>query len=192
MAKGTKVTRYYKMEVAFDEEGNSPWDALWYEGDDEDLEVLDSQCRVEKVWKPPTVKLQRRIQTPDIYGFQLYFATTDRARQLLSPLTADTVEFLSLDTPEKKTLFELHPLLRVDLDEHAIVEANEGDNITVIYKYSFVRDQLNDDMHVFQVRQAKGSPARDAGYACDEVLVSSKFKELCEKNNLRGIVFKSI
>jgi len=47
-------------------------------------------------------------------------------------------------------------------------------------------------MHVFQIRQAPGSPGRDAGYPVSGVLVSQDFRDLCLKNGIRGIVFQKV
>jgi hypothetical protein len=184
---------FFKIRTAYDEMGNSPWDAIWYEGDDEDLDVLKGQFRLACVWKAPPAAIQKRKRTPDIYVFQLYSATTQSVCQLLAPLTTDSVEFLPLRIPGHKPLFVLHPLLRIDLDDGAEVERNSvSGNISVIRRYSFARDQVEVGMHILQVRQAPGSAARNAGYACSGILVSAELKELCETNGLCGVAFEKV
>ena len=41
-----KAMQVFRIKTAYDETGNSPWDALWYDGDDEDLDSLDCQMRL--------------------------------------------------------------------------------------------------------------------------------------------------
>jgi hypothetical protein len=183
----------YKIMTQYDERGNSPWDALWYDGGDEDLDPLDSEIRLAAVWAPPVVRLERRHKTPDIYVLHVYRVVTTPARELLSPLVAKLVEFLPISTAGTRGLYVMHPLLRVDLGRDAVVTPTRpGENITVVRKYSFAPGQLTDGMHVFQVRQAPGSPGRDAGYPVSGVLVSSRFKKLCEKAELRGVTFEKV
>jgi hypothetical protein len=186
------MAHVYRMRTAYNENGDSPWDALWYDGDDEDLEPLDGQMRLAAVWSGPCIRLEKRDVKPDFFVFQLYYATTQAVCRLLSPLVGDTVEFLPLEINSDSPLFVMHPLLRVEFDEKAVVNNKAGENITVVRTYSFDAKQFEEDMHVFQVRQAIGSAARNAGYPCSGVLVSAEFKQLCEKNNLQGIVFESV
>jgi hypothetical protein len=126
----------YKIEPAYDESGDSPWDALWYDGDDEDLDALDCQMCLNAVWKAPVVRLEKREATPSFYVFQVYYATTKKFRDLLVELVADSVEFLPLRVSSGKRLFVMHPLLRVDLDDGATVSGKSGENITAVRKYS--------------------------------------------------------
>jgi hypothetical protein len=181
------------MQAALDENNNSPWDAVWYEGDDEDIGVLDSQMRLGAIWKAPVVHIEKRNQRPDIFVFQLYFAVTRRVRDLLSGLVGDTAEFLPLRIHRNRRLYAIHALLRVDFDKSAVFRPQaKGQNITVIEKYSFEKSQLRSDVHVFQVRQAQGSAARDAGYACSGLLVSREFNLICESNGFRGVTFNHV
>lgn len=181
------------MSVAYDGLGNSPWDAIWYDGEDEDLDVLDCEMRVGAVWRPPLVRVEKRERRPAIYGFQLRFAMGEAACKQLSSLLGDTVEFLPLRVKRKTPLFVMHPMLRVDLDEKAVVGRNSvSGNITVIHRHRFVEKQFEEGTHVFQLRQAPGSAARDAGYPCSGVYVSSEFKSLCEANVLPGVAFENV
>jgi hypothetical protein len=185
--------KVFRIRTAYDTEGNSPWDALWYDGDDNDIDVLETSIGVARVWNPPEIRLEKRERTPDIYVFQLGFAVTERVRKIVSALTADAVEFLPLRVLSHQPLFALHSLRHVDLDDKAVVRQCEiGGNISVICKYSFRREQLEKDLHVFQVRQAPGSAGRDAGFACSGVLASSEFKKLCEKYKLLGVRFEGV
>ncbi len=184
---------FFRLEAAYDATGNLPWDALWYDGDDEDLDALSCQMRLGPVWKSPLVRLETRDRRPDAYEFHLYFAFTRRISEVLSGLVEDSAEFLPLRLPGSKRIFVMHTLSRVDLDAHALVDRNKvSGNITDVRKYSFVKQQMRDGMHVFQIRQAAGSAGRDAGYAVSTVLVSSKFRDICEQYHVQGIIFESI
>jgi hypothetical protein len=181
----------YKIEVAFDADGNSPWDCLWYDADEEDLDVLSCQMQIAAVWKPPVVSLERRNARPDFYSLHAYFVVTKRVRSLLAPLVMDTVEFLRLSIPKGPGVFVLHPLLRAELDKKAVITRNQvSGNITVIQEYSF--PTLQEKMHCFQVRHPLGSSGRDAGFPYTDLLVSAEFKELCETNSVHGVVFQEV
>jgi hypothetical protein len=56
----------FKLDTAYDTHGNFPWDAVWYDGDDEDIDVLDCQMRLAAIWKPPEICLEKRHQRPDV------------------------------------------------------------------------------------------------------------------------------
>jgi hypothetical protein len=183
----------FKIQPAYDADGNSPWDTLWYEGDSEKIRVLDCEMPLSAVWKTADARLEKRGGRPDVYVFQLHFAVTEAVRELVLPLVNDAAEFLALSVPDAEPLFVLHPLLRADFDEGAVVSRNPvSGNVTVIRKYSFANDQFEEPMHIFQVRQAPGSSGRDAGLACTGVLVSRQVKELCEEQGFEGIVFERV
>jgi hypothetical protein len=184
---------FFRLEAAYDTTGNSSWDALWYDGDDEDLDALSCQMRLGPVWKSPLVRLETRDRRPDVYQLHLYFAFTQRVSEVLSALVQESAEFLPLRLPGSKRVYVMHVLSRVDLDTHALVDRNKvSGNITDVRKYSFVKQQIRDAIHVFQIRQAAGSAGRDAGYAVSTVLVSSKFKDICEQHQVQGITFERI
>jgi hypothetical protein len=183
----------FRIKTAYREDGNSPWDALWYDGDDENIDVLDCEMRLGTIWRSPQIRLEKRERSPDIYVFHLHYAVSERAKDLLLPLVQDAAEFLPLSTESAVPLFVLHPLLRVDLGEDAVVTMNSvSGNIVVIQKYSFNPRELEEAMPIFQARQAVGSAARDAGGPCSGVLVSEDFCTLVEKNELRGVVFDRV
>ena len=188
------ILEIYKLLRNYDAEGNSPWDAVWYDGDDEDLYVLECPAKLLGIWKTPQVRLEKRLSTPDIYGFQLYYAVNEMARDRLARILGNTVEFLPIiDATIKINLYVVHPLLRVDLDSNALTNRTRMvDNFTVIEKYSFSPDQFEEHMHLMTILQGPGSAARDGGYSFGEVLVSSKFKSLCEANHLKGVVFERV
>jgi hypothetical protein len=193
---GKHFGKDYKIETDYNEDLNSPWDALWYGGDYEDLNVLLGQLRLHAVWKAPEVRVQLRDRRPDFYVFQGHWAVTDAVRSFLLPLVKDTVAFLPITvandaplfaaTSNEAPLFVVHPRLRCDLDGGAVVSCNEvSGNITVIRQYSFPAGQPT--MHIFQLRHPVGSHSRDAGIAYLSVLVSREFKELCEHHGVRGV-----
>ncbi|MCZ2076091.1 MAG: hypothetical protein LC130_13960 [Bryobacterales bacterium] len=185
--------RVYLMDTDYDEAWNSPWDAVWYDGDQEDMDALHCQMRLGAIWRPPTVRVEKRLRTPDIYVFLLNFAVSEHAKEILSTVVQDTAEFLPLSTDVGETLFVLHPLWRAELDERAVVSKGSGSgNITVVRKYSFDLRDFDEPMPIFQARQAVGSAARDAGAPCPGVLVSDEFRLACVANGLRGVVFNEV
>lgn len=183
----------FRIERDWDEHGNSPWDALWYDGDPEDIDVLDCAMRLGAIWRSPAIRLEKRIQVPDIYGFHHHYAVSERAKALLLPVVEDAAEFLPLLPPGDRPLFVLHPLVRADLDEQSVVSASSvSGNITVIRKYSFAPSDLEEAMPVFQARQARGSAGRDARYPCTGVLVSLESCSVCRENALCGVAFTKV
>lgn len=183
----------YKISTAYDEDGNSPWDAIWYDGDDEDLDVLGCPMRLGAIWSSPQTRLEKRNKTPDIYAFQLYYAVSERVKAQLLPIVEDTAEFLPLSTDSAEPLFVLHPLLRLDLDERAVVLKNSvSGNITVIKKYSFDPHDFEERIPIFQVRQGLGSVARSAGFPCTGVLVCRDVFKVHQKNRFRGVTIDKV
>jgi hypothetical protein len=179
----------FKIETDYDSTGNSPWNALWYEGKAHDLQALQRPARLEHVWKTPVVTLETRDRAPDVFEFMSYWAVPDPVRELLAPLVSSTVEFLPLSIAKGPALFVLHPLIARSLDERAIVESNPvSHNITNIRRYSF--GQSEEAAPMFTVRQPLGSWAGDGGYVCSDVLVSRPVKELCA--SLTGIRFRPV
>src|SRR5438552_4140899 len=125
----------YKIQTAYDQSGNSPWDTLWYEGDDQDLDVLCSEMRLRPVWRPISTRLEKRDKRPDIIVFHRFFAVTEAVQDCLAPLLDDSVEFLPVLTGGDQSYRVLHPILRNELDGHATVTTNAvSGNITVIQK----------------------------------------------------------
>jgi hypothetical protein len=186
---------YFVIDTAWDETRNSPWDALWYEGEHDALDCLGGSLPLEAIWKPPPVELERRLKRPDIYCFELHYAVTERVRNLFAPVVQEEAEFLPLAVPEIDPVFVVHPLWPVDFDESAEVRCNEvSRNITVVRKYSFTLDpdQYNGPRHLFRMRQAKGSAARDGGITLNDLIVSEVIKAVCEEHGISGIVFNQV
>jgi hypothetical protein len=185
--------KIYKVDPDYHPDYDSPWDAIWYDGDEEDLSCLDCGRPLQPIWKAPRVRVEKREQTPDVFVFLLHYACSDRVRHLLKRLVGHSAEFLPLSAGTDISVSVIHPLLRVDLDDKAEVSRNRvSGNITVIKTYSFDHKQFNQPMHIFQVRQAEGSWARRGGSPCSGILVSQAFKALCDKNNIRGIRFEEV
>ena len=184
---------YYVVDTDWDADGNSPWDALWPDLDDDALACLDGSLPLAAVWKSPPVTLQRRAKRPDVYAFVLHHAVTQRVRDLLAPIVREEAEFLPLDVPGIGCVFLVHPLFPVDFDERAVVSCNSvSGNITVVREYSFTLDpdEYDGPRHLFRMRQAKGSASRDAGITLSSLIVSQKIKRASERAGIAGIVFK--
>lgn len=186
---------YFVIDTDWNEKGNSPWDALWDQGPYGSLDCLDGSLPLAAIWKAPRVKLEKRTKRPDIYSFVLHYAVTERVRDLLSPIVRKEAEFLPLEVPKAGPVFVVHPLWPVDFDEGAEVHCNGvSGNITVVRKYSFTLDPAEYDgpRHLFRMRQAKGSAARDHGCTLKWLIVSEEIKRVCEKHAIAGVVFKKV
>lgn len=185
---------YFLIETDWDETLNSPWDTLWCVGSD-DLDCLRGSLTLEAIWKAPPVKLERRLKRPDVYSFELVYAVSKRVRDLLVPIVRDEAEFLPLAIPRIDRVFVIHPLWPVDFDERAKVGCNKGSlNITEVHKYSFTLDpdQYDGPRHMFRMRQAKGSAARDHGVTTNGLIVSEVIKAVCVEHGVTGIAFKKV
>jgi hypothetical protein len=186
---------YFEIDNDWDETHNSPWDALTHGGDIDALDCLDGSLHLSAIWRPPKVLLHRGTKRPDVYDFQLHWAVTERVRKLLAPLVLEEAEFLPLKGPKLGRVYVVHPLWPVDLDGDAKVERNSvSKNITVVRKYSITLDpdEYDGPRHLFRIRQAKGSAARDHGCTLSTLIASEKIKHLAEQNAVAGIVFKKI
>ena len=96
---------YFVIDTDWDENRNSPWDALWYAGGIDSLDCLAGSLPLEAIWKAPQVKLERRLKRPDVFSFELNYAVTKRVRDLLAPIVREEAEFLSLDVPKTGPVF---------------------------------------------------------------------------------------
>lgn len=183
--------RAYLMNTAYDADGNSPWDTLWYEGDDWDLLPLKGELPLTGIWKPISVTMQKRLKVPDIYTFQLFFAASKRVRDVLKPVLGDSVEFLRLRCDRE--LYVMHSLQRIELDWQAVAGRTRfRDNVTVIKKYVFARGQSLAHLRMFYARQPEGTEARAAGLCCSGLLVTEPVKVVCDTHKLRGICFTEV
>lgn len=63
-----------------------------------------------------------------------------------------------------------------------------------VRKYSITLDpdEYDGPRHLFRIRQAKGSAARDLGCTLSTLIVSAEIKHLVEQNDVAGVVFKKI
>ncbi|MFO0810686.1 MAG: hypothetical protein U0746_18820 [Gemmataceae bacterium] len=183
---------YFWIDTDWDATFNSPWDALWYE-DDEALGCLEGSLPLAAIWKPPAATHEKRLKRPDIYSFVLHYAVTETVRDLWAPIVGEEAEFLPLAVPKIAAVCVVHPLWPVDFDDGAEVTCNGvSGNITAVRKYSFTfgPDSYDGPRHLFRMRQAKGSAARDHGCTLSRLVVSEKIKRVSEKARVTGIAFK--
>lgn len=186
---------YFVIDTDWDKNFNSPWDSLWDGEPYRALDCLGGSLPLEAIWKAPAVTLEKRAKRPDIYSFVLNYAVTDHVRAMLAPIVREEAEFLPLLVEGTGALFVVHPLWPVDFDDRAEVSCNVvSGNITVVRKYSFTLnpDQYDGDRHLFRMKQAKGSAARDHGFTLNQLIVSEKIKDVCERNAITGIIFKKV
>ncbi len=130
--------RFWHLDIDFNSDGSSPWDALWHDGDDSDFDALFGQMKLSAFWHPPHLRLERRIRQPDVYGFNLFFVVTNKVMKLFSDIKSDDIEFLPIRTSPARRLFIMHPLSRVDLDYNASCGGHmPRDNIVEVDKWVF-------------------------------------------------------
>jgi hypothetical protein len=186
---------YFAIDNDWDESNNSPWDALTHPGELYALHCLNGSLPLAAIWKAPRVDVYEGTRRPDIYEFELYWAVTEGVRELFSPIVGEEAEFLPLKVPNRARVYVIHPLWPVDLDDGAKVSRNSvSKNITVVGKYSFTLDpdQYDGPRHMFRMRQARGSAARDHGCTLSTLIVSETIKAVSEENGLAGISFKKV
>lgn len=186
---------YYVMDTDWNENLDSPWDALWDQGSYDALDCLSGSLPLAAIWKAPRVTLQKRAKRPDIFTFVENYAVTERVRNLMAAIVNEEAEFLPLELAEASPVFVVHPLWPVDFDEGAEVSCSGvNGNITAVGKYSFTLDpdEYDGPRHLFRMRQAKGSAARDFGLTLNSLIVSEEIKRMCEKNSIAGVVFKKV
>jgi hypothetical protein len=184
--------KYFRIETDYDAKNNSPWDTLSYKKKYDELECLSGSFALAPIWSPPAIKLESRKKCPGMYVLLSNFAVTEKVRDWMRTLIRREVEFLPLDLPDTKPLYVIHPLWPVDFDTGAIVRKNSvSGNITRVEKYSFKIDPERHVMprHFFRIRQAEGSSGRAGGYTLPTLIVSEKFKRLCERRKLKGVRF---
>jgi hypothetical protein len=198
MAKGppkTVAVDYFEIDVDWDKSCGLPWDALTHDGDLDALGCLNGSLPLAAIWKPPHVSLYKGRTRPDVYDFQLNWAVTERVRKLFAPIVKEEAEFLPLKVPRLARVYVIHPLWPVDLDRYAKVNRSTvSKNIVTVEKYSITLDPdaYDGPRHLFRIRQAKGSAARDHGCTWSRLIVSEKIKQVAEENGVVGIVFKKV
>jgi len=184
---------YFVIDTDWDDNYNSPWDALWHDLAYDALDCLDGSLPLAAIWKSPRITFEKRARRPDVFVFVDHYAVTEAVRELFAPIVREEAEFLPLDVREIGPVYLIHPLWPVDFDARAEVTcSNVSGNITVVRKYSFTLDpnQYDGPRHLFRMRQAKGSAARDGGYTLTTLIVSEKIKQIGEHASIAGIVFK--
>lgn len=185
---------YYVIETNWDEDNNSPWDAIWPDLPDDALDCLLGSLPLAAIWTSPPVTLEKRQRRPGVFGFVLHYAVTEAVRDLIAPIVQDEAEFLPLSLPNRETAYVIHPLWPVDFDERAEVEANQvSGNISVVCKYSFTLDpeEFGGPRHLFRMRHPNGSAARNRGSTLHRLIASQPIKDACEKAGISGVVFKN-
>ena len=115
---------------------------------------------------------------------------TAKAKAALEPLLGKSVEFLPIACRDLEC-WALHPVRHVALGPKAVHDGNDGDNMTQIEKYDFRPQDVN-DLHLFQIQNAEGSPAGMAGLSYGGYYCSSEFHELLEEQGLQGAGFKKV
>jgi hypothetical protein len=187
----------YRLSGGWDEFSNSlPWDRLEYVLDDEEETVddlLDKAKPLRRTWKPPKLNLRKRKWRADLMEVwpHSHWVGNEKAVQALFPLLGKTVEFLPARCGAVRKLWLLHPLEHIDLAAGAVHKGTDGKNMTRIQRYDFdVRYLVG--KHLFGVKQAPGSAARQGEYSFAIDYVSEEFKLTFAKQRLQGVVFEEV
>jgi hypothetical protein len=111
-------------------------------------------------------------------GFDVPTASA-KAVEVFRPILEPYVEFLPLRT-EVGDYFALNVEFLDCLDViHSVIKRAESDgSIMGVDKYAFFQDRI-EDVHMFRVTEL----------GLSRLLVSNSFREVYEKNNLKGLLF---
>jgi len=186
--------KYFEIGLDWNASLDSPWDAVWPTDDDSNLDCLEGSLPLLYIWNQPQVTIQRRERTPDIFGFVLHFAVTERMKSALEPLVGNEAEFLPLSCADDQ-LFAVHPLWPIDFDEGAELHRNSvSGNVTVVEKYSFSINpaEFNGPRHLFRMLQPERSAARKAGYTLDRLIMSERCVEILNAIHAKGIRYRHV
>ncbi|MFN9249337.1 MAG: hypothetical protein ACK6DS_19950 [Planctomycetota bacterium] len=186
--------KYFEVDIDWNASLDSPWDAVWPKDDDSNIDCLDGSLPLLYIWNQPPVTIERRDQTPDIFGFVLHWAVTEHVKAALEPLVGLEAEFLPLSCADA-ALFVVHPLWPIDFDDDADLHRNSvSNNVTVVKKYSFSinPDEFNGPRHLFRMLQPERSSARKGGYTLKRLIMSEKCVEILEEIHVKGVRFRHI
>jgi hypothetical protein len=141
---------------------------------------LSNQKSIEK-WPPvhvSLIKMKLRGDFPSMTGFVTF---SDKAWMILKPIIENCVQMLPLECKEGK-YYALNVLGKTSLDlEKSEVDRSSSGRIIEVDKYVFKRDSVV-GKHIFTPEELPYS----------NPIVSEVFKEVVEKNELKGLNFKIV
>lgn len=182
----------------WDKRGNSlHWDELWHDPDPlkRPFDSILQQTPLAAVWQAPELTLHRRKWRCDILlidPFPGVWGVTQRAREVLEPLLAGSVEFLPVKCPLDQPVFAVHPLRHVPLAEDADVNvSNVVGGISSVRRYSFRVGDLT-GANYFLIRQPPCSRDGKQGVAWEKTFVSDDFVQYLERNGLTGVMCQRV
>lgn len=169
------------------------WDCIDPDCERRQLHAAQKMFRLARDWQPFDATLRKRGLPCDIMGCGPLWAVNARAREILHPLLAATVEFLPIRTRPEMDLCILHPLPCVPLDEMAITNAaGAAESFSSVQLYSFRPADLR-GVSMFMIEQSPLSDAALEGVPfLHTTCVSNDFIELVERHKLRGVVFRKV
>jgi hypothetical protein len=177
--------------------GNSlPWDEMEFSGSNVGFRLENKLSQAKPLsdkWRSPKVEIKKRNWRCDFFRLGSHWAVNARAKDALVDIVGNNVEFLPVKCAKATTeFFIIHPLLHVDLGPDADFDRPApGNNDTWIKKYSFELDEITSKA-MFRVNFYPGTPARKAGYAHDNVMVSTQIRKMLVEKELCGIVLKEV
>ena len=139
------------------------------------------EVNLKQKWKPLKASFIKKGICGDFASLIGFVVCTQKSFIALSPLVSDEIEFLELlvDT-HKYYILNVIRKVPLDIEKSKFVNSSSG-RIIMIDQYAF-KDSDIKDMHIFNIE----------GVLSEGPLVSQKFKDLVEKNNLEGLIFKKI
>jgi hypothetical protein len=189
-----KQMKYFEIDLDWNASLNSPWDAVWPKDSNSNLDCLSGSLPLLYIWNKPPVTIERREQTPDVFGFVLHWVVNQKVKDALEPLVGIEAEFLPLSFVDEQ-LFVIHPLWPIDFDDDADLHRNSvSKNVSEVNKYSFKinPDEFNGPRHLFRMLQPEGSAARKAGYTLNRLIMSEQCVSLLENIHVEGVRFRHV
>lgn len=148
------------------------------------MEISD-RIKGEKLkddWVPLPVKKIIMFQDSDFTEFITFPVFNQKAKDILEEHIGSSVEFLPLDYKEENIfLLNVTQLIPLDIENAEVVYFPDNVRILDIEKYDFKEKDIDNAM----IFTAKEKPLLD-------ILVTEKFKQIVEENNLTGLKFTKV
>lgn len=137
--------------------------------------------KINDLWTPIPVGLVKMKHRGDFSSMSGLVTFNDKAWQILQPLIKHSVEALPLDC-KVGIYYVINVLEKASLDlEKADIDKLPSGKIIRINKYAFKNETVI-GKHIFTLKEKMYS----------KPIISETFKEIVEKNELKGLIFKKV
>lgn len=150
-------------------------------------EWIPIEIKIKHEYDEKTFELISQLQDVDIAKLSLFLACNMRAMSILMPLVKDVVSFLPLkmsksDHDSHDDFWIMYVNNTIDcLDQEKSQKKFLSDGrVLRIKKFAFLSKCI-EQQNIFQVPEANS-----------EIFVSDEFKQVVEKNDLKGLTFESV